>query len=170
MAWMHRRLARLAICLKQPRSKLAGISVADEVKIMEVSYTLTLEDHLAWYDYFLASREGARYRSLVPVVGGFLNRLRRRSYSRQVIIPPNRHALGERTLEATEQGLREFSREFSFTTAWSDIRLVAMTSSHLFLAHASMNAHIVPLHYFKNEAEREAFASFARSRYQSSAV
>jgi hypothetical protein len=91
-----------------------------------------------------------------------LDRFRRWRFSRQVISPPSHHALGERTLEATEKGVREFSPEFSFTTAWADIGLVAVTASHLFLAHRSMNAHIIPLRFFKSDAQRESFVSFAR--------
>jgi hypothetical protein len=126
---------------------------------MDVRYTLTLQDHLAWYDYYPATPEGARFQSSLPLVGRF----RRWRYSRQVALPPSRHAFGERTLEVTEQGVREFSSEFSFTTAWPDLGLVAVTPSHLFLAHTSMNAHIVPLRYFLSDAERESFISFAQS-------
>ena len=126
---------------------------------MDVRYTLTLQDHLAWYDHYLATPGGAQLRSSLPLVGRF----RRWRYSRQVALPPSRHAFGERTLETTEQGVREFSPEFSFTTAWSDLSLLAVTPSHLFLAHASLNAHIIPLRYFPNEAERESFISFAKS-------
>jgi hypothetical protein len=137
---------------------------------MDVRYTLSLEDHLAWYDHYLAMSEGARFRSSLPLVGGVLDRFRRWRYSRQVALPPSRHAFGERTLEATEQGVREFSPEFSFTTAWSDLGLVTVTPSHLFLAHSSMNAHIVPLRYFQSDAQRESFVSFAKSHVHTKAV
>ena len=130
---------------------------------MDVRYTLSLEDHLAWYDHYLATSEGVHFRSSLPLVGGVLDRFRRWRYSRQVALPPSRHALGERTLEATETGVREFSPAFSFTTAWSDLGFVVVTSSHLFLAHASMNAHIVPLRFFESDTERESFISFAKS-------
>jgi hypothetical protein len=83
---------------------------------------------------------------------------------------PSRNALGERTLEATEQGVREFSTEFSFITAWSDMGLVALTSSHLFLAHTTMNAHIVPLRFFESDAKRESFVSFVSSHVHEIAV
>jgi hypothetical protein len=125
---------------------------------MDVSYTLVLEDHLAWYDYHSATPAGTRLRSPFP----FVEQFRRWRFSRQVISPPSSNALGERTLEATEKGLREFSPKFNFTTAWADMGLVAVTSSHLFLAHKSMNAHIVPLRFFKAAAERESFVTFAR--------
>jgi hypothetical protein len=133
---------------------------------MDVRYTLTLQDHLAWYDHYLATPGGSQLRSSFSLVGRF----RRWRYSRQVALPPSRHAFGERTLEATEQGVREFSPEFSFTTAWPDLGLVAVTPSHLFLAHASMNAHIVPLRYFRSDAERESFISFAQSHVHKIAV
>jgi hypothetical protein len=131
---------------------------------MHVRYTLTLEDHLAWYDYYLATSQGAHFRSSIPLVAGAINQVRRRRYSRQLTQRPNLHALGERTLEATEVGVREFSLEFSFTTAWSDMGLVAVTSNHLFLAHVSMNSHIVPLSFFASDAQRESFVSFAKSQ------
>src|SRR5215472_10305693 len=107
---------------------------------MDVRYTLTLDDHLAWYDHYLATPEGARLRSPFR----FIDRIKRWRFYRQVI-SPSHHAVGERTLEVTGTGVREFSAEFSFSTAWPDIALIAVTPSHLFLVHASMNAHIVPL-------------------------
>lgn len=136
-----------------------GLITVREHSQMDVRYTLTLADHLAWYDHYLATTDGARLRSSLP----FVDRFRRWRYSRRVVTMTSRHALGERTLEVSEQGVREFSPEFSFTTAWSDIGLVADTSRHLFLAHKSMNAHIVPLSFFETNSKRESFVSFARS-------
>jgi hypothetical protein len=125
---------------------------------MEIRYSLAMADHLAWYDHYLAMPEGECLRSSFPFVGRF----RRWRFSRQVISPPSCHALGERTLEVTDKGVREFSPEFSFTTAWADIGLVVVTSSRLFLAHKSMNAHIVPLRFFESDAKRDSFIVFAR--------
>lgn len=133
-------------------------------RLMHVRYTLTLADHLAWYDYYLTTPQGAHLRSRVPFIAGSLNQMRRRRFSRQLTQQPNLHALGERTLELTEVGVREFSSEFSFTTAWSDMGLVAVTFNHLFLAHVSMNSHIVPLSFFASDAQRESFVSFAKSQ------
>ena len=133
---------------------------------MEIRYTLTLADHLAWYDYYLATPEGACLRSSIPLVAGILDRYRRWKFSRQVVSPPSRHALGERALELSEQGLREFSPEFSFTSAWSEMCLAAMTTRHLFIAHTSMNAHIIPLHFFETDSERDSFVSFVKSHVQ----
>jgi hypothetical protein len=126
---------------------------------MEVIYTLTLEDHLAWYDFYLTTSEGARLRSSLS----FVRRFRRWSFSHQLVSPPSQHALGERTLEVTENGLREFSSAFSFTIPWSEMCLAAVTSSHLFIAHTSMNANIVPLRFFESDAKRESFLSFVKS-------
>ena len=125
---------------------------------MHVRYTLTLADHLAWHDHYVTTAHGAHSRSLFP----FVDRFRRWRYSRRVVTAPNRHALGERTLEVTEHGVREYSPEFSFTTAWPDIGLVADTSRHLFIVHSSMNAHIVPLRFFETDSKRESFVSFAK--------
>ena len=130
---------------------------------MDVRYTLSSEDHLAWYDHYLTTPEGERFQSSLPLVGALLDRFRRWRYSRRVALPPSRHAFGERTLEVTETGVREFSTAFNFTTAWSDLGFVAVTSSHLFLAHASMSAHIVPLRFFESDTKRESFVSFAKS-------
>ena len=130
---------------------------------MDVRYTLSLEDHLAWYDHHLATPDGRCLRSSVPCLSGFLDRFRRWRYSRWLVLPRNRLAFGGRTLEATEQGSREFSAEINIMTPWSEIALVAVTSSHLFLAHKSMNAHIVPLRFFESDAARESFVFFARS-------
>jgi hypothetical protein len=137
---------------------------------MDVRYTLSLEDHLAWHDYYLATPEGERFRSSIPLIGGLLDQLRRRRFSHQVTLPPSRHALGERTLELTEKGVREFSSEFSFTTAWSDIGLIALTPSHLFLAHTSMNAHIVPSRFFESDAQQESFVTFAKRHVRTNAT
>jgi hypothetical protein len=124
---------------------------------MDVQYKLTLEDHLAWYDYYLATPEGVRLKSKFR----FVDRLRRRRFSRQLTSPANLLAIGDRTLELNEKGVREFSAQFDFTTAWPEIALVAVTHTRLFLAHGSMNAHIVPLCYFEIDAKRESFISFA---------
>src|SRR5208282_6378003 len=51
---------------------------------MDVRYTLTLQDHLAWYDHYLATPEGACFLSSLPLVGRF----RRWRYSRRVALPP----------------------------------------------------------------------------------
>jgi hypothetical protein len=99
----------------------------DGITRMDVRYTLSLQDHLAWYDHYRATPEGARFRSSLPLVGGVLDRFRCWRYSRQVALPPGHHPFGERTLEATEQEVREFSPEFSFTTAWSNLGRVAVT-------------------------------------------
>lgn len=137
---------------------------------MELRYTLALDDHLAWYDYYLATPEGKNSRSRFPIIGGLLNKRRRRKYSREIISPPNRHAFGERTLEVSDDGVREFTPEFAFTTKWANISLVTITSSHLFLADTSMNAHIIPLHFFENETKRDLFISFVKSHAKISSM
>ena len=59
--------------------------------------------------------------------------------------------------------LREFSSAFSFTIPWSEMDQTAVTSSHLFVVHASRNAHIVPLRFFESDAQRESFVVFVQS-------
>jgi len=78
--------------------------------------------------------------------------------------PENRTALGERSIELLDTGIREFSAEFNFTTPWKDIVRVVATEQHLFLVHPTMNAHIVPLRCFDTDTDRDAFLSLALSR------
>ena len=44
---------------------------------MDIRYTLSLEDHLAWYDHYLTAYAGVRLGSSLPLVGGVLDRFRR---------------------------------------------------------------------------------------------
>ena len=78
--------------------------------------------------------------------------------------------MGERTIELTEDGVREYSRDFTFVTRWEEIALVEVTADHVFMAHASMNAHIIPIRSFGSEAERDVFLSYARNRATRKAV
>jgi hypothetical protein len=144
--------------------------LATSHELMEVRYTLFLQDHLAWYDHYPTMPAGAPLRSTIPLLGKVFDRFRRWRYLRQLGLLPSRYAFGERTLEANEQGVREFSPEFSFVTAWPDIGFLAVTSSHLFLAHTSMNAHIVPLRFFGSGAQRDSFISFAKGHVQKTVV
>jgi len=127
---------------------------------MLVRYILTLEDHLAWYDYYVANSCRPLW-SRVPVIGTRIADRRRQRFVQAILKPENRSALGERTIELSGTGVREFSAEFDFSTKWQDIAHVAITEQHLFLAHPSMNAHIVPLRFFDTESHRESFLSFA---------
>ena len=131
---------------------------------MKVDYSLGLEDHLAWYDYYCTTEYGRHEKSWLPLVGKYLDRVARYRYGRRVGAKGNEAAFGERSLELRGDGVREFFGAYDFTSAWGEIVLVAATSSHLFLAHASMNAHIVPLHAFGSEAERAAFMRCAETR------
>jgi hypothetical protein len=80
----------------------------------------------------------------------------------------NRSAFGERTIELSPSGVREFSSNFDFSTAWQDLAQAVVTPHYLFLAHPSMNAHIIPLRYFESGALRDSFVSFALSHAPSS--
>jgi hypothetical protein len=116
---------------------------------------------LAWYDYFITTPSGAYLKSSIP----FIERYKRWRFSRQVTLLPSHHAIGERTLEIAAKGAREFSARFDFTTEWANLDFVAVTPSHLFLAHESMNAHIVPLCYFETDSKREAFILALKGHY-----
>lgn len=128
---------------------------------MVVRYSLTLADHLAWYDYFLSTPAGSRSRSALPVIEAWLPQRRRHRYAQQILATSS--SLGDRSLELSPDGVREFSDHFDFATRWQDIALVATTGQHLFIVHTSMNAHIVPLSGFRSHPEREAFTSFAQN-------
>jgi hypothetical protein len=128
---------------------------------MVVCYSLTLDDHLAWYDYFLGTPAGSRSRSALPIIGSWFSQRRRQRYARQILATSA--SLGDRSLELSADGVREFSDLFDFATRWQDISLVATKGQHLFIAHTSMNAHIVPLSVFASPTDRDAFTSFAQS-------
>lgn len=134
---------------------------------MLVRYTLSPDDHLAWYDYCTASIESAGWLSL-PLIGPLLSAHRRERFRRGIVAADNRPALGERTIELSSSGIREFSLDFDFSTAWQDLAQAIITPQHLFLAHPSMNTHIIPLQYFESETHRDSFVSFVRTHAPSS--
>ena len=125
---------------------------------MTASYALSPADHLAWYDHCLLLPDGQSARSPSPI-SAFLRRCR---YARQVR-SFGKGAFGPRTLELGSEAVREFSAAFDFSTRWQDVALVSLTPTHLFIAHSSMNAHIVPLSCFESIVAREEFVAFARS-------
>jgi hypothetical protein len=129
---------------------------------MLVRYTLSPDDHLAWYDYYTASIPSSCW-SRLPLIGPLLSARCRERFRRRIVAAGNRSALGERTIELSPSGVREFSLDFDFSTAWQDLAQAVVTPQHLFLAHPSMNAHIIPLQYFESEALRDSFVSFALS-------
>jgi hypothetical protein len=131
---------------------------------MIARYTLGLEDHLAWYDHYCTTPYGRYEKSRLPIIGKYFNRMARENYGRWVNAKDNQTAFGERTLELRADGAREFSDRFDFMTRWSEIELIAATDAHLFIAHFSMNAHVVPLQAFATDAERVAFIRCAESR------
>jgi hypothetical protein len=131
---------------------------------MQVRYTLNLDDHLAWFDYDCTTEFGRHEKSRLPFFGKYLDRISRGSFGRSISASQNKSAFGERTLELSAKGTREFGTGIDFITAWPDIALVATTDTHLFIAHSSMNAHIVPLRAFGNEADRTAFVRNAEAR------
>jgi hypothetical protein len=127
---------------------------------MRVYYTLTVEDHLAWYDHYIASEPASIWLRL-PVIGPFRAYSRRRRFTRGILATENRRALGVRTIALSASGVREFSCDFDFFGVWQDIARADLTGQHLFLAHPSMNARIIPLRAFQNESHRDSFVSFA---------
>ncbi len=78
--------------------------------------------------------------------------------------PQNSLALGERSLELTAEGVREIGEGYEFTHTWPEYVMVETTTTHLFIAHASMNAHIVPLCAFSCEEDQNEFILYAKAR------
>lgn len=133
---------------------------------MLVRYTLSPDDHLAWYDY-TARVQSSGWLSL-PFIGPLLSGHRRACFRRSIVAAGNRCALGERTIELSSSGIREFSSDFDFSTAWQDLAQAIITPQHLFLAHPSTNTHIIPLQYFESDVLRDSFVSFVRTHAPSS--
>ena len=131
---------------------------------MIVHYSLDLEDHLAWYDYYCSIPHGRHERSKLPLIGNYMNRMKRENFGRALTSRGNDSAFGQRYLELHTDGVREFSKGFDFSTAWPDIAIVAATSTHLFIAHVSMSSHIVPLRAFPTDTERIAYIRCAEAR------
>ena len=129
------------------------------------SYQLSLADHLAWYDDCLLLPSGESTRSSFL----FLTRLRRWRYARQVRSFGSKGAFGPRTLELGSEAVREFSDSFDFSTHWKDVAAVSLTPTHLFIAHSSMNAHIVPLRCFGSAEAQMEFVDFAQSHIPAAA-
>lgn len=131
---------------------------------MKVIYTLNLDDHLAWFEYFRTTDFGRHQKSRLPFIGNLLNRLRRTHFARGLMTPQNSLALGERSLELTAEGVREIGEGYEFTHTWPEYVMVETTTTHLFIAHASMNAHIVPLCAFSCEEDQNEFILYAKAR------
>jgi hypothetical protein len=130
---------------------------------MVVTYALTLEDHLAWFDYHIEC-VAPLWRLSFPLFGAALVRRRRRSFARSISAAANAPAIGDRSLELSDSGIREYSATFDFSTRWRDLAFAALTPQHIFLVHPSMNAHIVPLRAFSSdEAAGDSFVSFVTS-------
>ncbi len=126
---------------------------------MTASYELSSADHLAWYDHCLLLPDGQSARSSSRV-SAFLRRWR---YAQQVRAFGSKGAFGPRTIELGPEAVREFSASFDFSTRWQDVALVSLTPTHLFIAHSSMNAHIIPLRCFGSAATQEEFIAIAQS-------
>jgi hypothetical protein len=129
---------------------------------MLVRYELTPADHLAWFDYHTAYVAGP-WPARLPLLGPALLERRRERFARDIAAAASAAALGERSVELSVAGVREFSSSFDFSTAWPDLAFAALTPEHVFFAHPSMNAHIVPLRSFGSDAARESFVAFATS-------
>jgi len=127
--------------------------------LLLVRYILSLEDHLAWYDYYDDNLSGFGWSSL-PILGRTISARRRTRFSQGILSATNQSAIGERTIELLPSGVREFSSEFDFSTDWKEITHAAVTPQHLFIAHWSMNAHIIPLRYFEGGQLRDSFIAF----------
>lgn len=113
---------------------------------MKVSFSLYSDDHLAWYDYWRPAPA-----TKIPVVRWLLRSAHeneRRAFLKFIDSPTNKAAIGPRTLELTDCGVREFADGFDFTIEWKEFVDVVLTKSHLFIVHPTLNAHVVPTSAF----------------------
>jgi len=129
---------------------------------MHIRYTLTPADHLAWFDYYTLHVVRPWW-SRLPVIGRVLLRRRREMFARTICAAANATALGERSIDLSDVGVREHSSTFDFSSPWQDLAFATLSTEHLFFAHASMNAHIIPLRFFVSEDGRDAFVAFTTS-------
>jgi hypothetical protein len=125
---------------------------------MILTYALELDDHLAWFDLHdqLFPQGGV---ASWPIIGSSIKRRRRERYRLGLIAPENYLALGERSIEISARGVREFNEIFDHFVRWSEYTLNVASDEYIFLAQPSMNARVVPLRACKTAEEREALIS-----------
>lgn len=131
---------------------------------MKVSYSLSADDHLAWFDHLRTQDKPSAWPSVWSWLQGADPVREREQFIERLRQPGNSAALGPRTLELTEQGVRETGAGFDFITPWPEISRVEATECHLFIAHTSLNAHVVPVRCFTNGDSWAAFVSEVRAK------
>jgi hypothetical protein len=129
---------------------------------MTLDYELKLEDHLAWYNAYLALFPPTGMAGF-PIFGAFIARNRRNRFMRGILSADNHLALGRRSIELSARGAREFNECFDFFMTWQEYTLVVLTDDHVFLAHPNMNARIIPLRACPtHEAKQDLLALIER--------
>ncbi len=78
-------------------------------------------------------------------------------------------ALGLRTFEIENEGLRERSKHYESLTRWSGVRSVDETRDHIFVFIDNCEAHIIPKRAFRNDEEACMFVDALRTRASSDA-
>jgi hypothetical protein len=125
-------------------------------------YILTVDDHLAWYDH--ECKGETLLSRFLPALHLYLERRKRKSFARFMQSKMNATAVGTRSLEFTSEAVCERGEGFEFSTPWPEVESVVLPPTHLFIAHRSRNAHIVPLASFASDQDRESFVALAVSR------
>lgn len=116
---------------------------------MIVKYSLSLEDHEGWYDRVLLS--SCRLTGFQALLTRFAPKWRKSMFLNR--LRANKSATGERVLEVSSVGARESGANYDFVTLWKDVVRIEQTPNHLFIAHHSLNAHIVPLNQIGDAAK-----------------
>ena len=110
---------------------------------MTLHYTLNIEDHLAWYDtHDELFRCGP---AAIPVIGWLFRWEARSKFKSALKLPASSAGFGERSIEITDRGIREFNERFDFFVPWCEIAVAVTSKSRLFLARPCRNAFVVPL-------------------------
>ena len=131
---------------------------------MKVTYSLSAEDHLAWFDHLKGEDKPRGWPSVWSLLQGADPARQREQFIERLHHPEESAALGPRTLELTDRGVRETGPGFDFTTPWGEISRVDKTETHLFIAHASLNAHVIPRRCFAVEIGMSAFVNAVQSK------
>jgi hypothetical protein len=129
---------------------------------MILAYTLAVEDHLAWYDFYTTVLHPPSGYKAIPLLGTIFCRRERIKFREQMTAAWNHLALGPRSIELSAKGVREFNDAFEFYLCWEEQTVIVATTNHLFLAHETMNSRIIPFRTCQPPTEREAIISYVQ--------
>ncbi len=81
---------------------------------------------------------------------------------RDIRDPANSKAIGERSLEVVDTGVREFTEKWSYTSKWIEIDHMVVTDRYIFIAHALHFCHVIPISAFSSVAHRHDFVNLVQ--------